>query len=192
MEPDSNKIILITAPSGSGKTTIVKKILELNSNLEFSVSATTRAIRGNEKDGVDYYFISLQDFEEKIKSNAFAEYEMVYTNKYYGTLKEKLNDIWARQHFPLADIDVKGAIKLKNYFGKNALSIFIKPPSIEELRKRLEKRNTDLPEAIDERIKKAKEELTFENKFDLVVINDVLQNAIEKVHLSINNFLKIN
>ena len=100
-------------------------------------------MRGNEKDGIDYYFISLQDFEEKIKSNAFAEYEMVYTNKYYGTLKEKLNDIWARQHFPLADIDVKGAIKLKNYFGENALSIFIKPPSIEELRKRLEKRNTD-------------------------------------------------
>ncbi len=189
MDPDSNKLILITAPSGSGKTTIVKKILELNSNLEFSVSATTRALRGNEIDGIDYYFISLLDFEEKIKNNAFAEYEMVYANKYYGTLKEKLDEIWHRQHFPLADIDVQGAMKLKKYFSENALSIFIKPPSIEELRIRLQKRNTDLPEAIEERIKKAKEELTFENNFDVVVINDNLENAIEKVHLSITNFL---
>lgn len=172
------KLIIITAPSGSGKTTIVKELLTQIPQLVFSVSATTRAPRKNEEDGVDYHFMTVADFENKIEENAFAEFEMVYQNKFYGTLKAKLSEIWSAEKYPLVDIDVKGAQKLKSLYNQNALSIFIQAPSLEILAERLKKRGTESTAMINERVAKAELELKDRNKFDQVVVNDDLQKAI--------------
>lgn len=191
-EPLPQKLIIITAPSGSGKTTIVKALLEKISQLTFSISATTRPPRKNEVDGKDYHFLSVKEFEQKIEEDAFAEYEMVYANKFYGTLKAKLNEIWHNGKIPLVDIDVQGAQKIKQQYQENALSIFIQAPSLEELAKRLKKRGTDSVEMIAERVAKAKHELALKNNFDQTVVNDELQEAITFCQTTIENFISKN
>ncbi len=191
-EPLPPKLIIITAPSGSGKTTIVKALLEKISNLTFSISATTRPPRKNEVDGRDYHFLSVKEFEQKIEEDAFAEYEMVYQNKFYGTLKAKLNEIWQSGKIPLVDIDVQGAQKIKNQYQENALSIFIQAPSLEELAQRLKNRGTDSAEMIAERVEKAKHELVLKDKFDQTVVNDVLEEAVATCQTSIEKFISKN
>ncbi len=187
---NKNKAIIISGPSGSGKTTIVKKLLENDDlNLEFSISATTRKPRPGEIDGKDYYFLSVVEFKSKIEDNEFIEWEEVYKNHYYGTLKTEIARIWANNKNVIFDVDVNGAINLKNYFNEKAISIFIKPPSIEELKKRLQIRKTETPEKIAFRLKRAEYELKFEKKFDYVVINNNLENAIEKTKEIVKNFL---
>ena len=188
-EPLKQKIVIITAPSGSGKTTIVKELLKQIPALVFSVSATTRPRRKNETDGVDYHFLKVEEFEAKIKEDAFAEYEMVYENKFYGTLKAKLNEIWQGDKFPLVDIDVMGAQKLKNLYTDEALSIFIQAPSIKILAERLTKRGTDSAEMITERVAKAEKELADREKFDKVVVNDDLQKAITECKNLVADFI---
>ncbi len=192
METDKQKLIIITAPSGSGKTTIVNLLLQHIPQLSFSVSACTRVPRKGEVNGVQYYFISIDEFEEKIKRNEFAEYEMVYEGKYYGTLKTELQKIWNQNQFPLVDIDVQGAMRLKKIYLQNALSIFIKAPSMEILENRLRNRGTDTEQAIRERLNKANQELSYINEFDKVVVNDDLQNAFMECVNHISEFLKQN
>jgi len=191
-EPLPQKLIIITAPSGSGKTTIVKALLEKISQLTFSISATTRPPRKNEVDGKDYHFLSVKEFEQKIEEDAFAEYEIVYANKFYGTLKAKLNEIWHNGKIPLVDIDVQGAQKIKQQYQENALSIFIQAPSLEELAKRLKNRGTDSVEMIAERVAKAKHELALKNNFDQTVVNDELHEAITFCQTTIENFISKN
>lgn len=176
-----NKILIVTAPSGAGKSTITKKLLNEFPNIRFSISACTRAPRGKEQDGVDYYFMSIDEFRAKIEQNAFVEWEMVYEGKYYGTLRSELERIWAKNELPLFDIDVKGALRVKELYGAQAVSVFIQAPSIEELKKRLESRNTDAPDAIAERINKAAYETSFASQFDHVVVNDDLDVAVAQV-----------
>lgn len=184
----SDKIIVIAAPSGSGKTTIIKHLLEQDVQLQFSISACTRAPRGIEKDGVDYHFLTTEEFKSKIEENAFVEWEMVYKGQYYGTLHAELSRIWQKKCYPLIDIDVKGAINIKNKFKDKALLIFIQAPSMEELKNRLEKRGTDSPKAIEERLKKASYEMEFANRFDKIIINKNLENAVATAIDSINKF----
>lgn len=189
----SNKAIIVSGPSGSGKTTIVHKLIEIPEfNLEFSISATTRKRRDNEIDGKDYYFITPEEFRTKIEENAFIEWEEVYKNYYYGTLKSEIERIFNNGKNVIFDVDVNGAINLKNYFKTNALSIFIKPPSIEELRKRLENRKTETPEKIESRIARANYELKFEKKFDKVIVNKDLNLAIEEAIQIVKDFLLSN
>lgn len=176
-----NKILIITAPSGAGKSTITKRLLSEFPNIRFSISACTRAPRGKEQNGIDYYFMSVEDFRSKIDQHAFVEWEMVYEGKYYGTLKSELERIWANDELPLFDIDVKGALKVKELYGTQAVSVFIKAPSIGELQNRLRSRNTDTPEAIAERIDKAAYETSFACQFDHVVVNDDLETAVAQV-----------
>ncbi|WP_246625308.1 guanylate kinase [Edaphocola aurantiacus] len=184
-----SKILIITAPSGSGKSTIIKEVLKSFPQICFSISACTRSPRGSEQHGEDYYFLTVAEFEQKIKEDAFVEYEMVYAGKYYGTLKSELDRIWQEDHVPLFDIDVQGAINVKKQYKQQALSIFIQAPSVEELRKRLISRGTDPMEAIEERIEKAASELTFAPHFDHTVINDTLEHAVAEVSRLIGNFL---
>ncbi|MFA7116687.1 MAG: guanylate kinase [Bacteroidales bacterium] len=183
------KVIIFSAPSGSGKSTIVNHLLKLNTNLEFSISATSRNPRGKERDGKEYYFLTTEDFENKIKENAFIEYEEVYKGSYYGTLKSEVNRIWQKDHIILFDIDVKGGVNLKRLFKDKALSVFVKPPSIEVLRQRLTLRQTDNEEAINKRISKAQEELTYENKFDYVLVNDDLNKTLTEAEKLLKNFM---
>ncbi|WP_440133452.1 guanylate kinase [Chitinophaga sancti] len=186
----ANKIIIITAPSGAGKTSIVKQMLKDMPQLEFSISATTREARENEVDGKDYYFLTKEDFHEKIEAQAFAEVEMVYAGKYYGTLKSELERIWANERVPMVDIDVKGALSIKEHYEDDALTIFIQPPSMEALRKRLSERGTETQASLDERLGKAKYELSFSKQFDEIVINDTLEIAQAEVKALIEAFLK--
>lgn len=186
----SQKLIIITAPSGSGKTTIVSFLLKQFPQLKFSVSACTRNPRNGEIDGVNYHFISLENFETKIKEDAFAEYEMVYPGKYYGTLKSELTSTWNDEKFPLVDIDVQGAIRLKNYYNENALTIFIKAPSLEELENRLKNRGTETEESLKERISKATEELSFAQHFDYIIVNDQLEKACKETESLIASFIQ--
>lgn len=170
-------IIVFSAPSGSGKSTLINYLFTQVNNLHFSISATSRAPRGTEQNGVEYYFLTPEEFREKIAQDAFIEYEEVYTDKYYGTLKAEVDRrLEAGQHV-IMDIDVKGAINVKRIYGDKALLVFIQPPSIEELRKRLEGRNTDTPEVIQQRLDKAAYELTFAPQFDTTIINDDLETA---------------
>lgn len=184
-----HKIIIITAPSGSGKSTIVQYLLKNIPSLAFSVSACTRLPRANEKEGINYYFLSPSDFSEKIEQDAFLEYEMVYPGKYYGTLKSELTRIWLNNQVPLVDIDVQGALRILKNKDYHCLSIFIQPPSIEELEKRLLLRGTETPESLQERVEKAKYELTFATQFHHQVINDQLQTACEEVATLIKSFI---
>jgi len=184
-----NKIIIITAPSGAGKTSITHYLLNKHPELAFSISAATRQPRAHEKDGSDYYFISLDDFREKIRENAFAEWEMVYEGKYYGTLKAELQRIWDNDQVPLLDIDVKGAIHVQQQYPGTALSIFIEPPSVEELKKRLESRGTETPESLQDRVNKASYEISFKHHFDHCIVNDNLQEACEKTENIVINFI---
>jgi guanylate kinase len=185
-----NKIIIITAPSGSGKTTIVKQLLRRSAHLGFSISACTRSPRQGEIHGKDYYFLEESDFKRKIDENAFIEWEMVYTGKYYGTLKSEVNRIWNEGKAPLVDIDVLGALNIKSQYGDQSISLFIKAPSIEELRKRLIARGTETPQTLQERLDKAEYELSFADLFDRIIINDNLERAIEEVLVVIEDFLK--
>ncbi|MFA9290679.1 MAG: guanylate kinase [Solirubrobacteraceae bacterium] len=173
----NGKLLIVSAPSGAGKTTLIKHLLSIEKQLQFSISCTTREKRTHETDGEDYYFLNSTEFKSKIKSNEFAEWEEVYPNLYYGTLKSEINRIWEKQQHIAFDIDVKGGINLKKIYKENALSIFIKPPTIEELEKRLMARNTDSKEIIKTRINKAKEELSLINNFDVIIENDDLNKA---------------
>jgi guanylate kinase len=183
------KLIIFSAPSGSGKTTIVKELMKKMPVLAFSVSATTRPIRGEEKDAVDYYFLNVEEFKSKIANNEFAEWEEVYENRFYGTLRSEIERIWTLGKHVVFDVDVKGGISLKAQFGSSALSVFIQAPSIEALRERLVNRQTDTEEEIDKRIDKAAYEMTFAPKFDVVVINNKLDRAISEAFVLVNNFI---
>jgi guanylate kinase len=175
----TGKVLIVTAPSGAGKTTIIKVLLKHFDDLMFSVSATTRPPRDNEQNGKDYYFLSLDEFESKIKKGLFVEYEEVYPGKYYGTLQSEIDRIWSLGKTVVFDVDVKGAINLKHYFKENALAIFIKPPSLAVLTKRLEKRSTESQASLNQRLERAKMELGFAGKFDEVIINDELKDALK-------------
>lgn len=183
------KLIIITAPSGAGKTSIVKKLMDTDLPLGFSVSACTRKQRAGEENGKDYYFISTEDFLHKIANHEFAEFEEVYAGSYYGTLKSEIERIWKEDKAVLFDIDVQGALRIKNNFGEKALTIFIKPPSFDILVERLTQRNTESEESLKKRIDKASLELTFENKFDVVIENIVLEDAFMEAKNIIHKFL---
>ena len=186
------KLIIVSAPSGSGKSTIVNWLMQEHPelNLYFSISCTSRSPRGEEKDGVEYFFLTPEAFKEKIKNNEFLEYEEVYENRFYGTLKAQVERQREAGQNVVFDVDVKGGVNIKKHYGKKALSLFIQPPSIEELRRRLEGRGTDTQEAIEQRIAKAAYELTFAPKFDRVVVNDDLETAKQETFNIINDFLK--
>ena len=186
----SGKVLIFSAPSGSGKSTIVNHILGLHPEIEFSVSATSRPPRGTEQDGVEYLFYSADVFRALVKEGKFVEYEEVYQDRFYGTLKSEVNRIWAKGHVIIFDVDVKGGVSLKKYFGEAALSVFIQAPSVEELRKRLIARQTDSPEAIAERVAKAAEEMTYAPKFDRVLVNDDLATAYKEAEEMVNQFLQ--
>jgi guanylate kinase len=189
MSEQHKKAIILTAPSGAGKTSITQFLLANYPQLAFSVSATTRAPRGAEQDGVDYHFISPAAFESHIKQNDFLEYEMVYEGLYYGTLKSELDRIWAESKMPVLDIDVKGAMAIQKELGDQALSIFILPPSIEVLKERLTKRNTDSEEKMQMRLDKAAYEISFSDQFNAVVKNEVLETACEEAASLIQDFI---
>ncbi len=186
-----SKLIIITAPSGSGKSTIVKYLMQEIPSLRFSVSACTRPPRNGEKDGIDYHFMSLNEFEQKITEDAFAEYEMVYQGKYYGTLKSELIHITQQGQVPLVDIDVQGALRLKSYYQHRALCLFIQAPSIAELENRLRARGTETPESLAERITKAEQELSYASSFDTIIVNDILTLACEQAKQHIEQFIQL-
>ena len=186
----SGKTIIFSAPSGSGKSTIVNHLLGLHPEFEFSVSATSRPPRGEEKDGVEYYFIDAGRFRSLIAEDAFVEYEEVYHDRFYGTLKKEVERIWQKGNVIMFDVDVKGGVSLKKYFGAAALSVLIVPPSIEELERRLVSRATDSAEAIRERVGKAASELEFAHgKFDVEIINDDLAQAFSEAEAVTDKFL---
>ncbi len=186
----AGKLIIFSAPSGSGKSTIINYLLTQNLRLRFSISATSRAPRGTEKNGVEYYFLSPEEFRARIAAGDFLEYEEVYKDKFYGTLKSEVERILAEGDNVIFDVDVVGGCNIKKYYGDRALSMFIQPPSIEELRRRLEGRATDAPEVIESRIAKAAYELSFAPQFDVVVVNDDLDKAkAEALHI-IQNFIE--
>ena len=186
-----NKVIIFSAPSGAGKSTIVQHLLSLFPELEFSISATSRAPRGQEKHGVEYYFFSADEFRQMIAEGKFVEHEEVYSGSFYGTLRSEVERIWAKGHTIVFDIDVQGGVNLKKIFGDQALSVFIQAPSVEILRERLIGRGTDTAEAIEKRVAKAASEMEFaDGKFDYVLINDDLQTAKEEAVKVISDFLK--
>lgn len=185
------KIIILTAPSGAGKTTVKSKLLDaLKKELSFSVSATTRKIRGSEQEGVDYHYTNEEVFKKLIENKSFIEWEMVYPGLYYGTTIQEMNRIWGEGKVPVLDIDVKGALNVKSQFGGDVLSIFINPPSIEVLKERLQKRGTDTAEHILTRINKATEELQYKEQFDQVVLNDDIERASAEVIALVRNFIE--
>ncbi len=183
------KLIIFSAPSGSGKTTIVRELLKRIPQLEFSISATSRAPRGAERNGVDYYFLSPHDFRQAVDEQRFVEWEEVYAGTYYGTLRSELDRIWGKGNTILFDVDVLGGINLKRIFGAEACSVFIMPPSIEELERRLNERGTDSAEVIAKRVAKAEFELTKASEFDHVVVNDDLKQAVAEVEEIVRKFL---
>lgn len=174
----NGKVIIFSAPSGAGKSTVVNHLLKKFHWLGFSVSATSRELRGTEKNGIDYYFFTTEQFIDKIADNAFIEYEEVYEGRFYGTLKSEVSRLWEEGKIVVFDIDVKGAVNLKQQYGDNALTIFIKPPSLETLKERLVKRGTDSSQSIKTRIEKAMNELSYSDKFDVVLVNDNLQECL--------------
>ena len=185
-----NKIIIISAPSGSGKTTLINSLMQNKDlKLEFSISATTRQPRGQEQIGKEYYFLSEDDFKQKIAENQFVEYEEVYQGRFYGTLKSEIERIFNNGNNVIFDVDVEGGINLKKQFGQNALSIFIQPPSLEELKRRLQNRNTDSQEEIEKRVAKAEQEIEKAKFYDTIVINDILDVAIKEFKQKTEQFL---
>ncbi len=184
-----NKIVILSAPSGSGKTTIMQRVVADFPQLEFSVSATSRAPRGNEQHGVEYYFMTREQFLTDVDAGRFVEWEEVYDGCHYGTLRSEMERIWKSGKTIIFDVDVRGGVNLKKLFGDQALSIFIMPPSVEVLRERLISRGTDTPEAIEKRVAKAEEEIAFAPQFDVVVVNDILEDAITEVETKVNAFL---
>lgn len=185
------KLIIFSAPSGSGKTTIVKELLSHNSNLGFSISACTRDKRGrSEQNGQDYYFMTPDEFRQKIDEDAFVEWEEVYPGAYYGTLKSEIERIWASGKHVIFDVDVKGGLALKNYYKEKALAIFVKVPSLEVLEQRLRARGTETEESLSKRIFKMKFEWSFQDKFDVVLVNDALEHAVEEAQTLFTNFTK--
>lgn len=185
-----SKIIIFSAPSGSGKSTIINYLMQQGLNLHFSVSATSRPPRGAEQNGVEYYFLTPEDFKQRIAQGEFLEYEEVYKDRFYGTLKSQVDAQLAKGENVVCDVDVLGGQNIKKHYGQRALSIFIQPPSIEALRQRLEGRGTDSPEVINDRIARAEFELSFADKFDHAVVNDDLQQAQAEALALIQNFLK--
>lgn len=184
------KLIILSAPSGAGKTTIVKQLIDSFGQLEFSISATSRPARGVEKDGVDYYFLSNEEFGDAVKNDKFVEWEEVYAGTCYGTLRSEIERIWSKGNVIIFDVDVKGGIKLKEIFAEQALSLFIMPPSIEELRNRLISRGTDSAETIEKRVGKAELEIAHAPRFDKIIVNDDLQVAIIQAKQVIAKFLE--
>ncbi len=189
MTQRTGKLIIFSAPSGAGKTTIVKHLMKQGLNLKFSVSATSRQPRHNETDGEDYYFISEEDFREKINNNEFLEWEEVYEGTLYGTLKSEVEKIRESGSNVIFDVDVVGGINIKEYYGDDALAIFIQPPSVEELKKRLEKRSAETQEEINMRIAKAEKELSFAPRFDHIIINNNIQEALKEAENVVKKFI---
>ena len=185
----SGKLIIFSAPSGSGKTTIVKELLKMFPQFEFSISATSRQPRGTEQNGVDYFFLSQEEFRQKVAADEFVEWEEVYNGTCYGTLKSEMQRIWQKGNVIIFDVDVMGGINLKRIFGAKACSIFIMPPSIEELQKRLEGRGTDSAEVIAKRVAKAEFEISKAPEFDYKVVNDDLATAVADTRTIIDAFL---
>lgn len=183
------KAIILSAPSGSGKTTLVRHLLEVLPELSFSISACTREKRGKEKDGVDYYFLSPDDFKQRIKEDEFVEWEEVYTDHFYGTLKSEVDRIWSIGKHLIFDVDVVGGINLKEYFGEKALSLFIMPPDLPTLESRLRGRGTDSEEKIQTRLNKAKQELITADQFDQVILNDELEKAKMETERFVRKFI---
>ena len=183
------KLVIFSAPSGSGKSTIIQSLLNRDLNLSFSISATSRAPRGTEKNGVEYYFISPEEFRQRIANGEFLEYEEVYAGKFYGTLKSEVERILDSGRNVIFDVDVVGGLNIKKYYGDQALALFIQPPSIEELEKRLKHRATDAPEVIASRVAKAEYELPFAPRFDHIIVNDILEKAQEEAYQTIRQFL---
>jgi len=185
-----NKIIIITAPSGAGKTSITHYLLKTIPQLGFSISAATRKPRSYEKDKMDYYFISQEEFQQKIQQDKFVEWEMVYEGKYYGTLKSELQRIWNMNKVPLLDIDVKGAIHVQKQYPKISFSIFVEPPSLVELKKRLQTRGTETNESLQARINKANYEISFKHSFNKVIVNDDLVGACKEAEKVVRRFIR--
>ena len=185
------KMLIVSAPSGSGKSTIVQWLMREHPELKlyFSISCTSRAPRGTEKDGVEYFFLTPDAFKEKIQNNEFLEYEEVYADRFYGTLKQQVENQRNQGQNVVFDVDVKGGVNIKKYYGDEALSLFIQPPSVEELRRRLVGRATDTPEAIEQRLAKAEYELTFASQFDRVIVNDDLETAKQEALQVVKAFL---
>ncbi|MBU3853044.1 MAG: guanylate kinase [Candidatus Paraprevotella stercoravium] len=183
------KVIIFSAPSGSGKSTIINYLMQQNLNLAFSISATSRPPRGTEQHGVEYFFLTPEDFRQRIANGEFLEYEEVYKDRFYGTLKEQVEKQLENGQNVVLDVDVKGGCNIKNYYGNRALSIFIQPPSIEALRQRLNGRGTDSPEVIEDRIARAEYELGFADKFDTIVVNDNLEQAQQEALQILKKFL---
>lgn len=188
---DYKKVVIFSAPSGSGKTTIVHRILNSFPMMEFSISACSRKPRLNEVHGKDYYFLPIEEFRTKIKNQEFLEWEEVYQDQLYGTLKSEVDRIWAKNHTVIFDVDVVGGTNLKHHFNHKALSIFIMPPSLQVLEERLIKRGTETTENLKKRIKKAEYEMTFASKFDLQIVNNQLDIAVQETTNAINNFLHL-
>lgn len=188
---EKGKLIIVSAPSGSGKSTIVQWLMQQHPELRlyFSISCTSRAPRGTEQNGVEYFFLTPEEFKEKIANDEFLEYEEVYENRFYGTLKAQVERQREQGQNVVFDVDVKGGVNIKRHYGDEALSLFIQPPSVEELRRRLTGRGTDTAEAIEQRLAKAEYELTFAPQFDHVIINDDLETAKEETLQTLNDFL---
>lgn len=186
----TGKCVIFSAPSGAGKTTIVHHLLKQMPELEFSISACSREPRPNETDGKDYYFIGIEGFKNKIASNSFVEWEEVYTNNFYGTLTSELERIWANGHVVIFDVDVIGGLKLKEKLGEQALAIFVQPPTVEDLEKRLRFRSTETEEKIQQRLAKSRTELSYANQFDVVLLNDQLEKAFVEAERLVTDFIK--
>lgn len=185
----TGKVIIVSAPSGAGKTSIVKHVLQYLPELRFSTSATTRSMREGEVNGKDYHFLTVDDFKKGISRDDFLEWEEVYANQFYGTLKSEIRRIWDEGKTVIFDVDVKGGLNIKKYFGDNALAIFVEPPTIEELENRLRKRGTETDESLRKRVEKAEYELSFAPKFDKIILNDNLDDAREEMLHTIREFL---
>ncbi len=186
-----SKLVLFTAPSGAGKTTIVRHLLAKYDELSFSVSATTRDKRDHEIDGKDYYFLSKKTFQDKIEAGDFLEWEEVYEGQYYGTLRSEIERLWEAGKHIIFDIEVKGATNIKNAYSAETMAVFVKPPSPEILFERLRQRKTETAESLRKRIKRAAEELTYENTFDVVLLNDVLEETLERAEKLIEDYLEL-
>lgn len=189
MGNSDTKLLIFTAPSGAGKTTIVRHLLDKYDKLAFSVSATTREMRSYEKDGVDYYFLTEEDFKKKMEAKEFAEWEEVYAGQYYGTLKSEIDRLIAAGKYIIFDIDVQGALRLKKNYGDRCLTVFVQPPGLEALIIRLKKRNTETLATLKKRVDKASKELAFADRFDIILINDDLESALKNAEDIANSFL---